>query len=366
MEQIAVSFTDWWTPKTWLTPTITILDRAWNIYVEDWELKELGYWWYIYNFDNYSPQKVYLYLFDGWDSLSWYDRYIFGGNEFDAYSNKYSWGRTAAPYFTQLTDWITWKFTKSEKLIKALEKKIKNYDDKDLLSEIDWVKRALRDKYLDTDNKLKNIWSILQEIKQSIVDTSSTNDWNNSKSFWWINWKLDLLADYITQFRGDVNDELSILDDNVAQRILDSTNNLNNNMSNRVTIEQLLQQVERLEDKLNKVVDTVVSEKLPKEIRDEYDVNVSRKKKELSDEEIMEALWIGWEFWGEEEWLWIEPNMWNQYWLNQWMSEWIDMWMEEGMEEGMEDWLWLAREGQSAAPVDMQGIAEPTMPLWAL
>jgi hypothetical protein len=48
-------------------------------------------------------------------------------------------------------------------------------------------------------------------------------------------------------------------------------------MSNRVTIEQLLQQVERLEDKLNEVVDSVVSKRLPQELTDKYDVNVSRK-----------------------------------------------------------------------------------------
>jgi hypothetical protein len=48
-------------------------------------------------------------------------------------------------------------------------------------------------------------------------------------------------------------------------------------MSNRVTIEQLLQQVERLENKLNEVVDSVVSERLPQELTDKFDVNVSRR-----------------------------------------------------------------------------------------
>jgi len=42
-------------------------------------------------------------MFDGGSELeSDYDRYKFGGNEFDAYTNKYSWGRTAAPYFTSI------------------------------------------------------------------------------------------------------------------------------------------------------------------------------------------------------------------------------------------------------------------------
>jgi hypothetical protein len=62
-------------------------------------------------------------------------------------------------------------------------------------------------------------------------------------------------------------------------------------MSNRVTIEQLLQQVERLENKLNEVVDSVVSERLPQELTDKFDVNISRKGG-MSDEEIMAALGI--------------------------------------------------------------------------
>ena len=78
MEQIAVNFTDGWVPKTWLTPTVTIIDRAWNTYIEDWALKELWRWWYIYNFDRYSPDKVYLYVFDWGSALSNdYDRYKF-------------------------------------------------------------------------------------------------------------------------------------------------------------------------------------------------------------------------------------------------------------------------------------------------
>ena len=144
MEQIAVSFTDWGVPKTWLTPLATIIDLWGNVLVENWTCKELWYGRYIYNFDRYSPEKVYLYVFDWWAVLeSDYDRYKFWGNELDAYSNKYSWGRTAAPYFTTLSDWIKWRFNSTDKLVKAVEKKIKNYDDKKLKSELsDFKKRT--------------------------------------------------------------------------------------------------------------------------------------------------------------------------------------------------------------------------------
>jgi len=354
MEQIAVSFTDWWVPKTWLSPKVTIIDRAGNKYIEDWTLTELGYGWYIYNFDKYNPDKVYLYVFDGGSALeNDYDRYKFWGNEFDAYTNKYSWGRTAAPYFTTLKDWITWRFDQTDKLAKAIEKKIKNYDDKKLKEELSDFKKVMRGKYVDILDRLDLLWKSLENISKSVVDTSSTNDWNNSKNFVGINGKLDLLAQYLTQFKSDLDSELSVLDDNVAQRIIESNTNINETMSNRVTIEQLLQQVERLETQLKKVVDTVVSEKLPKEIRDEYDVNVKRKESWMSDEEMMQALWMP-----------IENNPWNAYGLNQWMSEWLDMWMNEGMDMWMSEGLGEIREGWVNAPVDMQWIAEPEMPLW--
>jgi hypothetical protein len=77
---------------------------------------------------------------------------------------------------------------------------------------------------------------------------------------------------------------------------------------------------------------------------DKYDVSLNRK--ELSDEEVMAALGI-------------PENEWNKYWLNQWLNEWMEMWMEEGLNEG----LWEARPEQMNAPVDMQWIAEPEMPI---
>ena len=342
MEQIAVNFTDWWTPKTWLTPKVTILDRAWKVYVTDWELKELGYGWYIYNFDRYSPDKVYLYVFDWGSALeNNYDRYVFGGNELDAYSNKYSWGRTAAPYFTS----INWRFDWVDKAIKDAVKSRKEYDDKDIKKGLSEIKKEIKWKgWYDVYKKLDSLDKILSEVKQSVVDTSATNDWNSSKNFSGINGKLDLMAEYVVKIKSDIDNQLSTMDEEIAQRIMESNEDLNNTMSNRVTIEQLLQQVERLENKLNEVVDSVVSDRLPKELTDKYDVNVSRKPK-MSDEEMMAVLWIG---------------MWAEEGLNEWLNEWMEMWMEEWMSE----WLWEAREAWVNAPVDMQWIAEPEMPLW--
>lgn len=348
MEQIAVSFTDGWVPKTWLTPTITILDKGGNVYIQDGELKELWYWWYIYNFDRYSPEKVYLYIFDWGSELSSdYDRYKFWGNEFDAYTNKYSWGRTAAPYFTA----IDGKFEWINKAINKAVKSRKEYDDKEVRKGLAEIKKEIKGKWgYDVYKRLDSLGKVLDEVKQSVVDTSAANDWNSSKNFSGINGKLDLMAEYVVKIKEDIDNQLSTLDEDVAQRIQESNDNINQWMSNRVTIEQLLQQVERLERKLNDVVDSVVSERLPRELTDKFDVNVSRKPA-MSDEEVMRALGI---------------DMWLNEWVNEGLNEGIEMWMSEWMEEWMEEWLGTAREAQMNAPVDMQGIAEPEMPLWAL
>lgn len=338
MEQIAVSFTDGWVPKTWLTPKITIIDLSGNTMVENWTLKELWYGWYIYNFDRYSPEKVYLYQFDGWSALSNdYDRYQFGGNYLDAYSNKYSWGRTAAPYFTSVNS----RFDNVDKAIEKAIKSRKEYDDKELKKGLADIKKEIKGKWgYDVYKKLNSLEKILSDVKQSVVDTSATNDWNSSKNFSGLNGKLDLMAEYVVKIKSDIDNQLSTLDEDVAQRIQESNDNINQWMSNRVTIEQLLQQVSRLESKLNEVVDSVVSKRLPRELTDKFDVNINRKPA-MSDEEMMAALWI---------------DMWTWEGLNEWINEW--------MEIGISEWMWEPRAAWINAPVDMQWIAEPEMPLW--
>ena len=340
MEQIAVNFTDGWVPKTWLTPTVTIIDRAWNTYIENWALKELWHWWYIYNFTKYSPDKVYLYVFDWGSALSSdYDRYKFGGNEFDAYSNKYSWGRTAAPYFTS----INGRFDRVDKSIKDAIKKREKYDDTAVRTDLSEIKNIVKWKWgFDLADKLVELRRVLDSISKSVKDESSSKWVSN------VNEKLDLMAQYVVQMKENLDSELNSLDENVAARIEESNANLNEWMSNKVNIDQLLQQVERLEEKMNTVLDTFVRTQmewlLPKEISDQYDMNITRKNG-MSDEEVMAALGI-------------PENEWNKYWLNQWLNEWMEMWMEEGLNEG----LWEARPEQMNAPVDMQWIAEPEMP----
>lgn len=339
MEQIAVSFTKEWSPATWLSPKVTILMRNWEKIVEDWVLNELGYWWYIYNFDNYNPEKVYLYMFDWWDTLDDYDRYKYWGNEFDAYTNKYSWGRTAAPYFTSINS----RFNNVDKAIKKAVDSRKSYDDSALRKDISEIKNVVNWKWgYDLADKLIELRRMIEEVNSSVKKESSSK-WVSS-----VNEKLDLLAEYTVKMKEDIANWLWYVGDNIMQWVNENWAVINEGVSKIATAEQLIEQVGIITEKMQDVLDTFVRTQmewiLPKDITDRYDVNLNRR---LDNEQNLLSSAL------------------NQ-WLSEWMNEGLNEWMEEGLNTGMEEWLdeWLeaAREQQSTAPVDMQWIAEPTMP----
>ena len=339
MEQIAVSFTKEWSPATWLHPTVTIMMRNGEKVIENWPCKELGNGWYIYDFARYSAEKVYLYTFDWWDTLNDYDRYKYGGNEFDAYTNKYSWGRTAAPYFTSISS----RFNNVDKAIKDAVKKRKEYDDSALRKDLSEIKNVINWKWgYDLADKLIELRRMLEEVNKSIKSESSSK-WVSDA-----NEKLDLLAEYTVKMKEDIANWLWYVWDNIMQWVNENWAVINEWVSKIATAEQLIEQVGIITEKMQDVLDTFVRTQmewiLPKDITDRYDVNLNRK---LDNEQNLLSSAL------------------NQ-WLNEWMSEWLNAgiseWMEEGMEEGMNEWLDIAREQESTAPVDMQWIAEPTMP----
>ena len=341
MEQIAVSFTKEWSPATWLTPTVTILMRNWEKVVENWLCNELGYGWYIYNFERYSAEKVYLYIFDWGATLDDYDRYKYGGNEFDAYTNKYSRGRTAAPYFTSINS----RFNNVDKAIKKAVEKVdsrKTYDDSALRKDISEIKNVINWKWgYDLADKLIELRRMIEEVSKS-VKAESSSKWVST-----VNEKLDLLANYTVKMKEDVAKGLWYVWDTVMNGIAESNQNLNEWVSKIATAEQLLEQVSIITEKMQDVLDTFVRTQmewiLPKDITDRYDVNLNRKPtdNELLSSALNQGLSEG---------------------INEWVNEWLNEWMEQGIEEWLDEWLESAREMPSNAPVDMQWIAEPTMP----
>lgn len=339
MEQIAVSFTKEWSPATWLTPKVTILMRNWEKIVEDWVLNELGYWWYIYNFDNYNPEKVYLYMFDWWDTLDDYDRYKYWGNEFDAYTNKYSWGRTAAPYFTSINS----RFNNVDKAIKKAVDSRKSYDDSALRKDISEIKNVVNWKWgYDLADKLIELRRMIEEVNSSVKKESSSK-WVSS-----VNEKLDLLAEYTVKMKEDIANWLWYVGDNIMQWVNENWAVINEGVSKIATAEQLIEQVGIITEKMQDVLDTFVRTQmewiLPKDITDRYDVNLNRR---LDNEQNLLSSAL---------------NQWLSEWINEWISEGMEEWLNTGMEEWLDEWLEAAREEQSTAPVDMQWIAEPTMP----
>ena len=342
MEQIAVSFTKDWSPATWLTPTVTILGRDGTLFVNNDSCKEIWYWWYVYNFQRYSADKVYLYRFDWGDTLSDYDRYKFWGNEFDAYTNKYSWGRTAAPYFTS----VNGRFDRVDKTIKDFMKDVKKsrkeYDDSAVRKDLSEIKNIVNWKWgYDLADKLIELRRMIEEVNNAIK-TESSSKWVNE-----LNNKLDMLAEYNVKTKEDVAKGLWFVWDSIMQWLNENSQMLNEWVSKIATAEQLLEQVNIITNKMQEVLDTFVRTNiegsLPKYITDRYDVNLSSRDE---DSEMLRAA----------------LNQWLSEWIGEWMNEGIEEWMSEWLDMGMEEWLESAREMPSNAPVDMQWIAEPTMP----
>lgn len=338
MEQIAVSFTKDWSPATWLTPIVTILGRDGTVFVNNDSCKEIGYWWYVYNFAKYSADKVYLYRFDWGDTLSDYDRYKFWGNEFDAYTNKYSRGRTAAPYFTN----VNTRFDRVDKSIKDAIKSRKAYDDSAIKRDLSEIKNIVNWKWgYDLADKLIELRRMVEEVNNAIK-TESSSKWVKE-----LNSKLDMLAEYNVKTKEDVAKGLWFVWDSIMQWLNENSQMLNEWVSKIATTEQLLEQVNIITNKMQDVLDTFVRTQLewtlPKDITDRYDVNLSARD---DDSEMLKAA----------------LNQWLSQWLNEWVWESIEEWLNEWLDEGMEEWLETPREMPSNAPVDMQWIAEPTMP----
>ena len=142
MEQIATFFSNAWVPTTGLSPVINIRERNWTIRVTNGACSEIANGFYIYNFNEYNPDKQYLYLFDWGSALSDSDRYIAWNNDLDSYSFKQSWGRTVAattPYddstmqikLANIEQMVGKEQPKAEKIdLTKIEKRLKSIEEK--------------------------------------------------------------------------------------------------------------------------------------------------------------------------------------------------------------------------------------------
>jgi hypothetical protein len=156
-----------------------------------------------------------------------------------------------------------------------------------------------------------------------------------------------MLAEYNVTTTEDVAKGLWFVWDSIMQWLNENSQMLNEWVSKIATTEQLLEQVNIITSKMQDVLDTFVRTQLewtlPRDITDRYDVNLSARD---DDSEMLKAA----------------LNQWLSQWLNEWVWESIEEWLNEWLDEWMEEWLETPREMPSNAPVDMQWIAEPTMP----
>lgn len=254
MERISTFFTDWWVPAIWLSPTINIWEQNGTVRITDWALYEIAWGFYWYNFDNYSNDKVYLYRIDGWDVLADSDRYVFGNNELDSYSFKYSRGRTAAPIAN-----YTPRFDSIEK--KFLE--IPAYDDSE-------IKKSL-----------KKIEKLFPKKEKDIVSPVLIDIQKNLKSIENLIWTIWSTNEIIKLWES-----LNILKNKLTREIQD-IEKTSSKMLERWTQKMRLD----IESKIDQLPDTVIDRDRERTLRDSDNEVLSKlSEMENDDKEVLEEL----------------------------------------------------------------------------
>ena len=180
MEQIACGFLKAWVPATGLSPIINIWEKNGTKRVTDWPLQEIAGGFYVYNFNEYSPDKFYLYLVDGTSSLADSDRYIMGNNELDAYSNKNTRGRTVAatvsykPDFDKIHAWMQTLQSAKPVDISQVTKELGNI--KKFLTSDKWTKE-MKTHFKELETKL--LWELNNSKEQLVSHTKWLSDMSN-------------------------------------------------------------------------------------------------------------------------------------------------------------------------------------------
>lgn len=275
MEQIAVFFSDAWVPKTWLSPIVNIWERNGTKRITNGICQEIAGWFYIYNFNEYSPEKNYLYLFDGTSTLSDSDRYIAGNNDLDSYSNKATWGRTVAanidykPHF------------------KALEQKLTTIPQVDLtgiMSEIAAIKKTLTAPKKKDNSDLKALLSRIEDLESSLVwtlwVTKEEVKWHVTETTW-ISLE-DTVKKIVTEYQKHSklsSDALSGLSLEIKEKLDTLTSK-----------DDLSTTSEQIHEKLEEIIHWIVTNYMKENFMSMFDLSVKRKNKEIpvkSDEDIL-------------------------------------------------------------------------------
>lgn len=246
MERITTYFTNWWVPALWLSPTINIWENNGTVRITDWALYEIAWGFYWYSFDNYSNDKIYLYRIDGWNTLSDWDRYIFGNNELDSYSYKYSWGRTAAPIAN---------YTPHLSKIEERFDKIPIYDDTEIKKSLQKIEKMLPKKEKDT------ITPVLIELKNKV---------SVIENLIWTMWSTDEIM--------KLSDSLDLIKNRLIREIKDieiSSTNVLEKSTKKIQLE--------LEDKISKIPDSIITKYDERELQQRQDNEVFAHLKDIED-----------------------------------------------------------------------------------
>lgn len=280
MEQIACHFLNAWVPATGLSPIMNIWEKNWRKVITNWPLQEIAWGFYIYNFNEYSPEKFYLYLVDWTATLSDSDRYISGNNELDAYSNKNTWGRTVAatvsykPDFDKLHAWmqslqstkpidLKWMTSEIASLKKLLANKKSDWSKEDIIDRISSLERSLM---VHSDMFKEEMKAHLSEMTSSWLDNvikSVLNEYKTSNKT------------YLETING--------LSSSLAEKL--------DTLPNKT---ELTATGTQINSKLEEVIMTLAANYIKDHVTEMFDFSFKRKQKEIpvktDEEDILDLL----------------------------------------------------------------------------
>jgi len=271
LERITTFFTENGVPKTGLSPTINIIEVNGTVRVTNWPLTEVGLWFYVYDFNYYDPDKIYCYQIDGTATLSGWERYKFGDNSLDNYTNKYSFGRTwfMIPTYDK-------QFKDINKQFKSI--KIPEYNEKETQ---EMIKRLLAEIQGKNNNDVIDELSQIKDSMQKVAELIASIDARE-----WVNQVGTSLSETKENILEELRTIAQSLSDTIESKHWEMSANIEDKLDSKKLAEPLIQSQSSLEKKVEELFTAMVQKHVPERILNQFKVQLIKKDDSAALDEL--------------------------------------------------------------------------------
>lgn len=271
MERITTFFTENGVPKTGLSPTINIIEVNGTVRVTNWPLTEVGLWFYVYDFNYYDPDKIYCYQIDGTATLSGWERYKFGDNSLDNYTNKYSFGRTwfMIPTYDK-------QFKDINKQFKSI--KIPEYNEKETQ---EMIKKLLAEIQGKNNNDVIDELSQIKDSMQKVAELIASIDARE-----WVNQVGTSLSETKENILEELRTIAQSLSDTIESKHWEMSANLEEKLDAKRIADPFIASHNTLEGKIEELFTAMVQKHVPERILNQFKVQLIKKDDSAALDEL--------------------------------------------------------------------------------